>query len=121
MMKKVYLMMCIFAFALSSFSATGKDSPSKPIIIRTEKTGTGIDRTEDTYVYAYLETSSNSLVLECYNLGTGDAYIIDSNNTVISHFHICDGMSSVDAPNETGVYYIVIITDFIYGEGVFEL
>ena len=94
-------------------------------IVKTETSpSTGIDRSmNDSNISAYIIDGMNQVLVNLEGTGEASIYILDSSGEVVDYAEsdtACASMVVLSA-NGPGNYYIVIIADTCYAEGVFTI
>lgn len=125
---KKYL--AIFALVMASvFSVYGmgkNDSESRPIIIDMVtdqiKPGHNIERTMDFIIIEACAYPSQGLVeVSLYNIGNASVSLINSNGQVVSSDYVQTDAPTVvylDSFSTSGTFYLEVVSDTWYAEGV---
>lgn len=102
------------------FADNESDPPSR-IEIEGERIKHGVDRSLSFFVDAYYNREFQTIELICYDLGCGVVSVYDSLGNLVcnSSFDRNDSTVFLEAPETTGLYNLVILSDVFYGEGVF--
>lgn len=74
-------------------------------------------------VSAVLDHTNNIIEIELNDVGSGDIYIVDSNNRVVDSVPVISGTTDVimPAPAIDGYYVLVVSCSNFYGEGNFTM
>lgn len=114
--------MCCFTVFATDSNESGKTS----IYIK-ELIGSNVEvgRERDLFisVSAVLDHTDNIIEIELNDVGSGDIYIVDSNNRVVDSVPVISGTTDVimPAPAIDGYYVLVVSCSYFYGEGNFTM
>lgn len=141
-MKKNFIyLISVFSIVLFDGITLNADEPVKPTTIpskdsqsknssgtkeipldKNTKHGGMNDRQLYADVKAYLNTVTSSIDIYLYDTGETNIYILDSANDVVSENHFDSSffpIVSIDAPDMSGKYWIIIDSEYVYAGGLF--
>lgn len=126
-MKKYFAIFAlVFASVLSVYGMGKFNSESRPIIIDMVtdqiKPGHNIERTMDfTTIEACAYPSQGLVEVTLYNIGNASVSLINSNGQVVSSDYVQTDAPTVvylDTLSTSGTFYLEVISDTWYAEGV---
>ena len=126
-MKKSILTIIAAVMCCCTVFATDSNESGKTSIYIKELIGSNVEvgRERDLFisVSAVLDHTYNIIEIELNDVGSGDVYIVDSNNGVVDSVPVISGTTDVimPAPTVDGYYTLVISCSHYYGEGVFSI
>lgn len=126
-MKKSILTIIAAVMCCFTVFATDSNESGKTSIYIKELIGSNVEvgRERDLFisVSAVLDHTDNIIEIELNDVGSGDIYIVDSNNRVVDSVPVISGTTDVimPAPTVDGYYTLVISCSHYYGEGVFSI
>ncbi len=126
-MKKSILTIIAAVMCCFSVFATDSNESGKTSIYIKELIGSNVEvgRERDLFisVSAVLDHTDNIIEIELNDVGSGDIYIVDSNNRVVDSVPVISGTTDVimPAPTVDGYYTLVISCSHYYGEGYFTI
>lgn len=110
------------AFYVPLSAEEQNESPSRKTILEINQVrgDSDVERSLNPLLEVYYDNEVEILELFYSGLDHAEAYIVDSCGYILSFCLLESGQNVIiDAPTAKGIYYIVIISDFIYGEGKF--
>lgn len=126
-MKKSILTIIAAVMCCFTVFATDSNESGKTSIYIKELIGSNVEvgRERDLFisVSAVLDHTDNIIEIELNEVGSGDIYIVDSNNRVVDSVPVISGTTDVimPAPTVDGYYTLVISCSHYYGEGYFTI
>lgn len=126
-MKKSILTIIAAVMCCFTVFATDSNESGKTSIYIKELIGSNVEvgRERDLFisVSAVLDHTDNIIEVELNDVGSGDIYIVDSNNRVVDSVPVISGTTDVimPAPTVDGYYTLVISCSHYYGEGYFTI
>ena len=126
-MKKSILTIIAVVMCCFTVFATDSNESGKTSIYIKELIGSNVEvgRERDLFisVSAVLDHTDNIIEVELNDVGSGDIYIVDSNNRVVDSVPVISGTTDVimPAPTVDGYYTLVISCSHYYGEGYFTI
>lgn len=126
-MKKSILTIIAAVMCCFTVFATDSNESGKTSIYIKELIGSNVEvgRERDLFisVSAVLDHTDNIIEIELNDVGSGDIYIVDSNNRVVDSVPVISGTTDVimPAPTVDGYYTLVISCSHYYGEGGFSI
>lgn len=103
-----------------------KDQPERKSVIEiiAARVKHETDRSLPLFVEAFHDSHNMVVELTCHGLGSTEVYIVDSFGNVVNTRTFNSDYEPfilLDAPTIPGTYYLVIIADGYYGEGMFTV
>lgn len=75
-------------------------------------------------VSAWYDAEADVVELECYDIKNADVYIVNTYGDIVSSGSFDSTFNSyyvLDVPEQAGIYWLVIDSPVLYGEGMFEV
>jgi hypothetical protein len=126
-MKKYFaIISLLFAGMVSVYGMDNSSNDSEKVIMEIDKTkinwSTDIERSIDFItIEAYAYPSQGLVEVVLYNIGNASVRLINANGQVVSSDYVQTDMLTtvyLDASSANGTYYLEIISDSWYAEGV---
>lgn len=126
-MKKYFaIISLLFAGMVSVYGMDNSSNDSEKVIMEIDKTkinwSTDIERSIDFItIEAYAYPSQGLVEVVLYNIGNASVRLINANGQVVSSDYVQTDMLTtvyLDASSANGTYYLEIISDTWYAEGV---
>ncbi len=126
-MKKYFaIILLLFAGMVSVYGIDNSSNDSEKVIMEIDKTkinwSTDIERSIDFItIEAYAYPSQGLVEVVLYNIGNASVRLINANGQVVSSDYVQTDMLTtvyLDASSANGTYYLEIISDSWYAEGV---
>lgn len=121
---KLFLSIFIVGIIMSqTVSAQNERNEKKRITLKTMTKCIVTDRSFDADIKAYFCPETRMIEIICFDTKEITIYIVDSEGEEIFYeSHISDIMPYyLDIPQATGIYWLIIDSPVLYGEGMFEV
>ena len=120
-MRKLIFTLFATLVGLAAYAADLTDDNPKPIKLIRGDNIIGRERSSFSSVSAVLYSGSGIIRLEMHNTGLGEVCIIDSSNRIVNQeiFTSDNDFCICNAPDESGIYTLVILCDNYHAEGNF--
>lgn len=121
---KFFLLMLIIGIVSSqTLSAQNERNAKKRIALKTMTKCIVADRSLEAGIEAYFCPETKMIEILCYDTKEITVYIVDSKGEEIFYESHISGIMPyyLDIPQVAGIYWLVIDSPVLYGEGMFEV
>ncbi len=124
-MKKLSLIVfLILGMSVVAIASDGYEKLKKQINIREHLQGNKTYRDVFVSVSAWYDAEADVVELECYDIKNADVYIVNTYGDIVSSGSFDSTFNSyyvLDVPEQAGIYWLIIDSPVLYGEGIFEV
>lgn len=124
-MKKFSLIVfLILGLSVVAIASDALDKSKRKINLKEHLHDYRIDRDVFASVSAWYDAEADVVELECYDIKNADVYIVNTYGDIVSSGSFDSTFNSyyvLDVPEQAGIYWLVIDSPVLYGEGIFEV